>query len=108
MAQDNHITHKRGDSLLLTVSLPAQIPDGQFAGWTPASQVRTDKDELVATLSVEWVNPATARTLTLACQDTSAWPVGALLLDVQFTSPAGEVRSTSTVQIYSIRDITHA
>ena len=108
MAQDNHITHKRGDSLLLTVSLPASIPDGQFAGWTPASQVRTDKDELVASLDVVWVNPATARTLTLACQDTSAWPVARLLLDVQFTSPAGEVRSTSTVQIYSIRDITHA
>ena len=50
----------------------------------------------------------TTRTLTLACQDTSAWPVARLLLDVQFTSPAGEVRSTSTVQIYSIRDITHA
>ena len=91
----------RGATLDIAVRIPDGFADGYFAGWVPTSQIRTLSDQLVATLDVQWVDPATSRYLRLRCADTSDWPTGPAKFDVRLTAPDGyKLQSTlATMQI---------
>jgi hypothetical protein len=100
--------HKRGDSFDYVTTIPTTFADGYFVGWTVAAQVRNAKtDALVASLTATWVDAATTRALKLLHIDTSAWPLGPMEMDVQFTRTSdGYTLSTSTVQFNTIKDVT--
>lgn len=109
MANTTVIEHKRGDTFALVGQVPAAYPDGHFAGGAVACQVRDGKDVLVHEMAATWADPATTRVLNIAsgATPTTAWPVGRLLLDVQFTRADGTVLSTRTLTILCVQDITH-
>lgn len=103
-------THKRGDSFVRTVNVPSQFADGYFVGWTMACQLRTQSGSgLVATLDCAWIDPVTTRAITISKIDTTGWPVGPLLYDIQFTRTSdGFVVSTSTLAVTIQKDQTYA
>lgn len=109
--------HKRGSSFQQTMTIPAEFPDGYFVGWTAASKIKTlqgmDEEGTmqpaveVASLAVEWADPATTRELTLTGLDTSTWPLVLVELDVKFTRTADSFKlSTTTVQFTVVPEIT--
>lgn len=100
---------KRGDSLSYIATLPeADFPDGFFQFWTPSAQIRTAQYfNLIADLEFAWLDPTTTRSFTLTKTDTTSWPVGMAALDVQFVRPDGFTRSTTTLQVNIIHDITY-
>lgn len=100
---------KRGDSLSYIATIPvADFADGFFAGWTCTAQIRTAQYfNLIADLEFAWVDPGTTRAFTLTKTDTTSWPIGAAALDVQFVRPDGFTRSTTTLPVLIIHDITY-
>lgn len=107
MSCNDNLTHKRGASFDVLVTIPAQFADGYFADYDPASQVRTPDGTLVADLTCAWVDAITTRALRLTCIDTGAWPVGAAQFDVRFKrSSDGHVIPSSTAQLIVVKNIT--
>ena len=100
--------HTRGASFQLAVRIPSRFPDGHFAGWVPTSKVVTEDDEAVATLEVQWQDPATARVLLLKCLNTDAWPIGLARFDVRLTGPDGFVLMTTPKPFYVVKGATSA
>lgn len=99
--------HKQGDSFTRLLAIPAEFADGYFTGWTVKSQVHTEAGDLLSDCACTWLDAATTRNLKLRVADTSAWPVGRVLIDVQFTRTAdGEVMSTTTATISVVKDVT--
>ncbi|WP_440105429.1 hypothetical protein [Acidovorax sp. BL-A-41-H1] len=99
--------HKRGASFDELIVIPSQFADGYFADFTPASQVRTLDGTLVANLTCEWVDPVTTRALRLTCLDTTAWPIGPVLIDARFKRAGdGYVISTTSAQLIVVKDVT--
>lgn len=88
--------------------IPSRFADGHFAGWTPTSHVVTESDQPVATLDVQWQNPAVARVLVLKCLNTDGWPIGLARFDVRLTSPLGFVLMTTPKQFYVVKGATGA
>ena len=103
------ITHKRGDTFILTGGITATVGGvtaTNFTNWTGASQLRdATTDELIATLEFTWLDPATGQ-VRLRFADTSGWPITLANTDVQLTTPAGETVSTTTSIINIIKDVT--
>ena len=95
---------KRGDTFLYTASLSDDAGPTNITGWTIASQVRDDNDALVATLNVTVTNAALGQ-FTVRHDDTSAWPAR-LVWDLQYTDAAGVVRSTETIVLSVMADVT--
>lgn len=110
MTDQSTMTHKRGDSFDLLVTIPAAWPDGYFADHTVAAQVRVlGAGTKLADLTVAWVDPLTTRTLRLTSLNTTAWPLCTAFFDVQFTRVSdGFVTSTTATQMYILEDATHA
>lgn len=106
--QTDTFSHKRGASFHALVQIPMAFADGHFAGLALESQVRTESDVLLASLAVEWADPATTRVLVLKCLDTTTWAIGPAYVDVKLTDPNGFVMPTSTAVFYVVKDITHA
>ena len=100
--------HTRGASFQLGVRLPSRFPDGHFAGWVPTSKVVTEDDQAVATLEVQWQDPAIARVLLLKCLGTDSWPIGLARFDVRLTSPDGFVLMTTPKHFYVVKGATGA
>lgn len=100
--------HTRGASFQLMARIPSRFADGHFAGWVPTSQVVGEKDQPVATLQVEWDDPATTRVLALRCLETDAWPVGPARFDVRLTGPDGFVLITTSVHFNIVKGATSA
>lgn len=100
-------THKRGASFDVLVTIPAQFADGYFADFDVASQARKLDDTLVASLTCEWVDPVTTRSLRLTCVDTTAWPIGPALIDVRFKRASDGFAIVSTsAQVIVVKDVT--
>lgn len=101
------INHKRGDTFEQIVTIPADLSDGHFVGWTPKCEIRGSDDTLIEEAVCTWVDALTTRELKLRVSDTSAWPLAGLLFDVQFTRTGdGFVLSTETARILVEIDIT--
>lgn len=102
--------HKRGDSFelagqLLTAALPAGVPV-DLTGVTVRAHLR-DGDALVAVLDAAVTDAVQGKyRLSKAYADTESWPVKGLALDVEFTWPSGTRRSTQTVLVRVLKDVT--
>ncbi|MDP2262683.1 MAG: hypothetical protein Q8K24_05940 [Hydrogenophaga sp.] len=101
--------HKRGDTFShageITVA-DAGTPVLDLTGWQGRSQVRSQlNDALIADLEFTWLD-ATQRLCALRCQDTSTWPLGEAEIDIQLTSPDGDVVSTGTTVFAVVKDVT--
>lgn len=102
------LEQKRGDSLSFMGEIPADFADGFFSGWSMSSQIRKAQYyTFIDDLDVEWVDPDTTREFTLSKIDTTAWPIGPALIDVQFVRNDGFTKSTDTIQISIIHDVTY-
>lgn len=112
-------THKRGDTWS-TVG-QATIKDlttGELVDltdWQIASELRTPDGTLIAAFACTYTGTTTdpdtqevTQTFTHIATSTADWPVGLAELDVQFTSPSGQVVSTDTQVIKVLRDVTEA
>jgi hypothetical protein len=106
------VEHKRGDTFDLSGAVDVTL-DGQsvedLTGWTARSQLRTPVGTLVAELDVVWLD-ASKRLLRLrkSASATLTWVLGEVLIDIELTSPAGDVVSTPTASLIVTRDNTHA
>lgn len=96
---------KRGDTLLLTAIYKVDGVATSVSAIDIASQIRTNRGTLVATMSVTKL-PATGQfTLSPVDPNTSAWPLGALQCDIEF-SEGGNIRSTETFTLVVTQEIT--
>jgi hypothetical protein len=103
------IQHKRGDTADWLLLLPdEEYADGYFIGWEIASEIRTSRGKLIASLSATWADPAeTTRIIRLYADETTKWPLAKLECDVQFTRTAdGFIRSSETFIVDVVRDVT--
>lgn len=101
--------HKRGDTFDRLLLIPAAtFADGYFLLWNVASQLRTARGKLIATLTATWADPAAdTRTLRLFAENTELWPLGALEPDAQFTRQSDDfVLSTETLTVQVLKDVT--
>lgn len=100
--------HKRGDSFALAGQLLTSI-DGapvDLTGVAIRAQLR-DGDALVADLAASITDAAQGRySLSKHYADTESWPIKGLSLDVEFTWPGGTRRSTQTVLVRVLKDVT--
>ena len=97
---------KRGATLDILARIPSAFADGHFADWTPTSQVSDAKGATIATLAVQWSDPATTRTLRLQAADTTGWPIGPAEFDICLTSPTGVRLYTTTTYFHVVREST--
>lgn len=96
---------KRGDTMLLTVTYKVDGVAADISTIDIASQVRTLNGSLIATMVVDKLETTGQFTLTPDVQDTSTWPLGNLLCDIEFTQ-SGNIRSTETFGIIVVEEIT--
>ncbi|MGO4763807.1 hypothetical protein AB4120_14820 [Cupriavidus sp. 2KB_3] len=102
------IKMKRGDWFEFGGQIIAQ--DGSsigtdFTGWSIKSQVRCNGG-LVKELAATWID-ATQGLYALVGGDTTEWPIGRSVFDVQITDPSGRRYSTNTEILELEWDPTH-
>ena len=103
------IIHDRGDTLSLLAKIPAKFVDGFFSNATVAAHLRASNGRVkVCTLNTQWVDPVTTRELYIHVLDTSDWPTGPAIFDVQFVSPTGGTITSDRVRLTVKKDITYA
>lgn len=100
------IPFKRGDTFSLRCTLQAEGVSDWSSWGLPAAQVRF-RDALVSTLTAAWEDHA-AGVYTLRDDSTQDWPVGDLLIDIQYTAPNGDRLSTQTFAVGCVADVTRA
>lgn len=102
------IQHKRGDTFLFEAVLRESKngPVIDITDWTLESMVRDADSVLIAELDVT-VTDAAQGEYTVSADDTSDWPVGLAYWDIQYTDDAGVIRSTDTIALAIIQDITY-
>lgn len=101
--------HKQGDSLDYLGVIPLDYVDGYFVGWTLSGMIRSYPSyTLIDSLDIAWVDPTVTRSFTVRKINTQSWPVGAAVMDVQFTRTSdGYVKSTDTIQFNILHDVTY-
>lgn len=103
-----NITHKRGDTLEWVVTLTQNSVAVDVTQWTIKSQIRQDTSTLVYEFVVtktDAVNGVFSLSATPA--ETASWPLGSLLIDIEFIDPTGYVISSQTFTMQIVRDITY-
>ena len=97
---------KRGDTMLLTVTYKVDGIPTSISTIDIASQIRTQYGTLIDSMIVTKSGSSTGVfTLAPSDSDTSAWPLGNLLCDIEFTQ-SGNIRSTETFGIVVVEEIT--
>jgi hypothetical protein len=96
---------KRGDTFILVCTYKTDGTPTPIAGKVIASQIRRANNELIANMVVEPDDINPARFALSPDSDTSEWPLETLFCDVEITED-GFVRSSETINIPVIRDIT--
>ena len=97
--------HTLGDSWSRTGVANISNPDGtpmDLTGWQVRSQAR-EKDTGALVCEFACALDPISQAYTQTALDTTGWPVGALLSDIEFRSPAGFVVSTAVFAIH-VRD----
>lgn len=102
------VQHKRGDTFLFIAVLRETKtgPVIDLTDWTIASMVRDADDVLVDQVTVT-VTDAANGAYSLRVDDTTAWPVGTTYWDIQYTDADSIIRSTETIALQIIEDITY-
>ena len=96
---------KRGDTMLLTVTYKVNGIASDISTIDIASQIRNQSGLLIASMVVTKLPEAGQFTLAPTNSDTSNWPLGNLLCDIEFTQ-SGNIRSTETFGIVVVEEIT--
>ncbi len=100
------IVFYRGNDLALACSYTIDDAPASLAGITVDAQVRTAREELVATLTVERINDAAgAYVLRAPYAGTTAWPEGDLYLDIRYTQ-GPQRRNTSRCVLRVLQPVT--
>jgi hypothetical protein len=101
------ITHKRGDTFDHSGQFTSSgsEPVSSLAGWEIRSQARSLNGDLVSDFEASWID-ASQRSFRLRAPDTSSWPIGSIKVDIQLTSPGGDVVSSPTFSIDIVDDVT--
>lgn len=107
--------HIRGDTFSMSGPVTVMELDtatGEYArlldltGWSVASQIRDTLDHVVATLDATWLDAAQSLLTVAAPGSTADWQPGRVYIDVQLTSPAGDVVSTPRAEFKVRGDVT--
>ncbi len=98
------IPFKRGDTFIIEAAVLSGAVAQDITGWTVRSQVRNGTT-LVSELAVEYIDRA-AGTYRLRENDTTGWPTKTLQWDIEYTTDAGQIASTETLEILVKPDIT--
>lgn len=101
-------TIKRGDTLALSGNAGvtfngATVTD--YTGWSVASQLRTAVGVLVADLTAT-LSALGVVTISASAATTALWSPGSYEVDIQFTTPTGEIISTATAKLAVLADVT--
>ena len=99
------IEHKRGDTFVKSNVVSDANGTVNITGWTIASSLRDADDAKISDCAVVVTN-ATVGAYTLTVANTTAWPIGALFWDIQYTDSNGVTFSTETIQVNVLLDIT--
>ena len=99
------INFKRGDTFTLTCTYKVNGVATSVADIDIDSQIRNQRDALIADLTVTKLSGTGQFTLVATATQTAMWPVNVLRCDIQF-SQGGMVRSTQTIDISVLEDIT--
>lgn len=108
MASALTLEHKRGDTFLYSATLKetATGPAIDLSGWQIAAMIRDADLNLIDSITVT-VTDAAQGEYTLSVDDTTAWPITKARLDIQYTDDAGVIRSTDTIGLKIVQDITY-
>lgn len=101
-------SHKRGDTFIFGVYVKATVNGAiqtDLTGWTGSSQIRQMNGAKIADLTFSW-DDASVAAGRLYYASTAAWPVGDAVIDIQMTTPAGEIISSETIHIEIQEDVT--
>lgn len=96
---------KRGDTMLLTVTYKIDGVATSVSDITINSQIRKQSGVLVDDMVVTKLLGTGQFTLAPSTSDTSEWPIGNLLCDIEFVQ-SGNIRSTETFGIVVVEEIT--
>lgn len=99
------INIKRGDTFLVTCQAVIDGVPVDLTGWSIRSHVRDRKDALLGDLQVT-ITDAAQGSYSLRHDDTTAWPAGQNYCDIEYTTDAGQVISTDTIEVRVAKDIT--
>lgn len=99
------INFKRGDTFALTCTYKVNGVATSVSDIDIDSQIRNQRDALIADLTVTKLSGTGQFTLVATATQTAMWPVNVLRCDIQF-SQGGTVRSTQTIDISVLEDIT--
>lgn len=104
-----YINHKQGDSFNYSGPILIEQSDAglttDFSGWGGIAQIKRDDGTLVTSLLFDWISAADGILQIRDDGDTSNWPIGRVLLDIELTTPNGDVVSTDTVVVLIEKDI---
>ena len=92
--------HYRGDTFEMVATLRAVVNGVEitdFTDYVVESQVRDPRGDLIATLTVTWINRAAGIAMLSAPTNTSAWPQTKANMNVRVSTPAGKRISSDSV-----------
>lgn len=97
------INFKQGDSFLIECVVKIDDVVQDITDWTIASSIKNGAftDSLVITKT-----NALLGTYSVSKADTTLWPTKALLCDVQYTLPSGQIISTENFEIICMAGVT--
>jgi hypothetical protein len=101
------ITHKRGDTFELTMTLETQGVAVDLTDFTISCQMRDQIDALIQTFTVVKTDPTNGVfTVSATDAETYLWPVANLFTDIEFIALDSTVSSSDTFSIQVTKDIT--
>ena len=101
-------TIKRGDTIALAGNAAVTFNGAlvtDYTGWAASAQLRTVGGALALTFTTT-LSPAGVVTLAASAVDSALLKPAVYEVDIQYTTPTGEVISTATARIVIAADIT--
>lgn len=98
-----------GDTFSYVVPFTFKVNDAvvsDLTDWEAESQLRSESGHLIADLTVEWLSRSPAVIALTFEGDTQVWPVGCAKIDVQFTDPDGNIKSSNSGIVTIANDVT--
>lgn len=102
------IKHKRGDTFYYQVATRYDGKPSPLYGMQVNSYIRTSDDDLLTRLKVTILDVDNGIFEILAtAEQTKLWEPDAAKLDIEYTDAGGVVKSTETVTVDIIEDVTY-
>lgn len=108
MAATASIQHKRGDTFLYAAVLRESKtgPVIDILDWTITSKIRDLDGALIADLDVT-ITDGLLGEFSIRKDDTTAWPIGWAVWDIEYRNYSGVITSTETVRVRILPDVTY-